>query len=115
MGLLTLWRKMLEAAGFRVAEEITLGRQIAVSRRGAHLMRDDGTYRRPGCYTPANVTSTLIVAMKGNVQKRLRTDEAEKEKWSKEWAKKNVKHLWLLPSPPDRTAWTGRGTRVPSS
>jgi len=108
IGLTSLWRRMLESVGFRVAERITLGRKIAVSRRGAYMMKDDGEYRRPGYYAPANVTSTLLVAFRGNVQERLREDGTETDQFSKEYAKRHIKTLWMLQPPgEDRMDRTG--------
>lgn len=99
VGLVDLWARMLEAVGFRIAERITLGRKIAVSRRGAHLMREEGWFRRAGYYAPANVTSTLLVGMKGEAQKRLRSDGRKKEAFGKDWAQKHIKTLWMLDAP----------------
>jgi len=105
--LVGLWRRMIESIGYRIAEEITLGREIAVSRRGAQMM-GGGRYRRPGYYAPANVTSTLLVAFRGEVQKRLRRDGKTKEQFSKSWAKRHMKTLWTLESPgKDRMDRTG--------
>jgi hypothetical protein len=108
VGLTSLWRRMLEAVGFRIAERICLGRKIAISRRGAYMMSDDDQYRRPGYYAPANVTSTLLVAMRGDVQNRLREDGGERETFSKEYAKRHMKTLWHLQPPgEDRMDRTG--------
>lgn len=96
--LVGLWRRMIESIGYRIAEEITLGREIAVSRRGAQMM-GEGQYRRPGYYAPANVTSTLLVAFRGEVQERLRRDGTTEEQFSKSWAKRHMKTLWTLESP----------------
>ena len=105
--LVGLWRRMIESIGYRIAEEITLGREIAVSRRGAQMM-GEGRYRRPGYYAPANVTSTLLVAFRGEVQKRLRRDGKPEEQFSKSWAKRHMKTLWTLESPgKDRMDRTG--------
>ena len=90
---------MLEAAGFTIAEKITLGRKIAVSRRGAYLMREDGAYSRPGYFAPANVTSTLLVAMKGDVQARLRRDGSDSDGFDRGWASRYIKSLWMLKPP----------------
>jgi DNA modification methylase len=106
---------MLEAIGYRIARKITLGRKIAVSRRGAHLMREEDRYRRPGYYAPANVTSTLLVAFRGDVQERLRTDSsAEREGFSKDWAKRHMKTLWRL-RPPGEDRMDRSGHPCPQS
>jgi len=97
--LVDLWCRMLEACGLRIAEKIVLGRKIAVSRRGAQLMRTDGTGARPGYFAPANVTSTLVVAMKGEPQARLRRDGRRGDGFDREWAQQYVKSLWMLRPP----------------
>jgi hypothetical protein len=113
--LVGYWRRMLESVGYRIAEKITLGRKIAVSRRGAHLMRDEDQYRRPGYYAPANVTSTLLVGFRGDVQERLRKDATvDRDGFDKEWAKKHMKSLWML-QPPGQDRMDRKGHPCPQS
>jgi DNA modification methylase len=115
VGLVSIWERMLESIGYRIAEKITLGRKIAVSRRGAHLMRDEDRYRRPGYYAPANVTSTFLVAFRGAVQERLRRDGTEEQEgFSKEFAKSHMKNLWKL-QPPGEDRMDREGHPCPQS
>lgn len=111
--LVSIWRRMLESIGYRVAERITLGRKIAVSRRGAHMMQKP-SHRRPGYFTPANVTSTLLVAFRGNVQERLRRDSEEVEQWTEDYVRDHIKSLWHL-APPGQDRMDREGHPCPQS
>lgn len=101
--LCDLWRQMLEAVGFRIAERITLVRKIAIGRRSGNFKKYRG---KPGYYFPDNVTSTLLVAVKGDPQARLRQAAPVGSNIDVEWAERFLKNAWMV-SPPRRRGRAG--------
>ena len=95
-----LWRDMLTAHGFRYAEHIRLFRPIALGRRSGHFVKTGG---RPGTFYPDNVCSTLIVAIKGDPQRRLRRLATDGERIDLAWARRSQTTAWRIKPPGRRT------------
>jgi hypothetical protein len=97
------WRQILQATGWRIAERITIERDIVPGRgnRSGHFVRHRG---RPGYFLPDSVTSDLIVAWRGDPLARLRRDWDGQTRLDLAWAQRFLKNLWRVHVAPRRKA-----------
>jgi hypothetical protein len=97
--LAAMWADLLDAAGFRIAEKITLVRKIAIGRRSGQFKQN---YGKAGYFYPDNVTSTLLIAFKGEPMRRLRADSPEGYRLDVAWAERFLKNAWTVAAPQRR-------------
>ncbi|MGI8547949.1 MAG: DNA methyltransferase [Gemmatimonadaceae bacterium] len=93
-----LFRDMLAGCGFRVADQVTLARHLAHGRRSGHFIKSAG---KPGTLLPDNLTSVLIIAQRGDANKRLRHGARPQDHLDVEAHRRFLVNLWRI-SPPGK-------------
>lgn len=109
------WGQLLEAHGLRVVERITLVRRLALGHRSGHFKRYplEPGQGNPGYALLDNVTSTVLVAAKGDPMRRLRREARARDAVPMAWAEAYLRTAWGLTPPRRRTADRRAGHPVP--
>lgn len=96
-----LWRDLLVGAGFRIVEHIRLARMVATGRRSGNFVRYGGA---PGMYYPDSVSSSVIVAFRGDPQMRLRHDGGDAPRLDVAAMRPYLGNAWRVPVDAHRVA-----------
>ena len=94
-----LFRDMLAGSGFRIVEHVTLARDLAHGRRSGHFIRSHG---KPGTLLPDNVTSTLVIAQRGDPNRRLRSKAGAHDLLDVAAHRRFLVNLWRIKPPGKR-------------